>query len=275
MGVNVENLQQFIKRQTNLSTTPAMLGRILSLVNDESTTPDDLHHLISHDQAMAQRVMRVSNSAFFGHSGQVKDIPQAIMLLGFDRVKAIAIGMTAINVFPATTSFHLQNLWIHGYETAFLAQTISKAGALSRADECFVGGLLHDIGRVVFYLFDHNRFSQLGIADDLLEREQDLFGCTHAEAGAWMGESIGLPGEIVRTIRFHHDPNAADDTTGAVSVVSLAEALCRKFNPRIEDDGIWTHQHDAILLGFNFTDQSLQDFKMQYDEARPEIERIF
>jgi HD-like signal output (HDOD) protein len=164
--------------------------------------------------------MRLANSAFFGHSGQVKDLPQAIMLLGYDRVRAVAIGMSAMHLLPSRTGFQIQNLWAHGYEAAFLASLISERVGLTRPDACFLSGLLHDVGRVIFYLIDHALFQQLETGDDMLEREKRLFGCTHAEAGAWYAELLMLPPELTAVLRYHHHPSAAGDNTGMVSCLS-------------------------------------------------------
>lgn len=267
-------VRRFIKDLQDLSTIPAVLGKILSVIKDENSSPQDLYRLISHDQAFAERVIRVANSALFGHSGQIRDIRQAIMFLGYNRIKSIALGMTIMDIFPAKT-FNVKNMWIHSYEVAFLSASISEFVPMTSPRECFLAGLLHDIGRVIFYKLDPKRFLDLGTGDDLLEREKELFGCTHPEAGAWFAEGAELPEEVVKVIRFHHRPSMTDEYRDSVSIVSLGEAFSRRFSPRVEDDGIWTEEHDAVLLEFSLNESDLATIGERFYGIKGEIERFF
>jgi len=268
------DIRRFIKELQDLSTIPAVLGRLLSIIKDENSSPQDLYRLISHDQAFAERVVRVANSSLFGHSGQIKDIRQAIMFLGYNRIKSIALGMTIMDIFPAKT-FNIKNLWVHSYEVAFISAAVSEFVPMTSPRECFLAGLLHDIGRVIFYKFDQKGFLGLGSGDDLLEKEKEVFGCTHAEAGSWFAEESDLPQEIVKVIRFHHNPSRADEYRDSVSIVSMGEVLSRRFSPRIEDDGIWTGEHDAIILEFSLGESDLASISERFYGIKGEIERFF
>ena len=270
-----EDVKRYIKNLSDLSTLPALLGRIIAAANDENADSEAFHKLISFDQAMAQRVLRYANSALLGHSGQIRDIDQAIMFLGSERIKSIAFGMSVLDVFPSRTGFNVQNLWIHGYEVAYLATVLSEHVSTTPPSECFLAGLLHDVGRVVFYTMDQKKFLKIETTDSMLEQETAAFGCTHAEAGGWFAESVGLPTEIVSTIRFHHHPSAVEEGREIVTVISLAEALSRSISPRIEDDGIWTREHDAILLELSLTQNDINSFAEKFAEVKPEIESFF
>lgn len=267
-------VRRFIKELQDLSTIPAVLGKLLSIIKDENSSPQDLYRLISHDQAFAEKVVRVANSSLFGHSGQIKDIRQAIMFLGYNRIKSIALGMTIMNIFPSK-GFNVKNLWIHSYEVAFLSAAISDFVPMTSPRECFLGGLLHDIGRVIFYKIDHKGFMSLGSGDDLFEREKGVFDCTHAEAGAWFAEESEMPEEIVKVIRFHHRPSKADAYRDSVSIVSLGEALSRRFSPRVEDDGLWTEEHDAILLELSLGENKIASVGERFYGIKGDIERFF
>lgn len=268
-------VKQYIRGIRDLPTLPALLGRIVSTVSDEKASQEDLYRLISHDHTLAEKIVRVANSALFGHSGLIKDIEQAIMLLGNDRIKSIALGMTVVDLFPGHSAFNIKNLWLHSYEVAFLAGVISDLVPMTCPRESFLSGLLHDIGRIIFFKMDPKSFLRIRTTDDMPEAEKGLFGCTHAEAGAWFAKETNMPPELISTIMFHHNPLKAEDYKDAVSICALAEALSRRFSPRIEDDGIWTGEHDALLLEYSLTEDNMSVISDRFSAAKKDIESFF
>ena len=273
--MSTSDAKEYIKNIEGLSTIPALVGKILSIVQKQDCSLEDLNNLIDHDQAMAERVIRAANSAFFGRSGQVRDIRQAIMFLGFERIKSIAVGMNVMTIFPHHNAFNLKNLWIHSYEVALIASVISDFVSMTSPPECFLSGLLHDVGRIIFYKMDHDEFFKIPTTDEMLEKETELFGCTHAEAGAWFAETAALPPEIISTTRYHHRPSNAKEFRDSVSIVSLAEAMSRIYSPRIEDDGVWSLEHDALLLELGIESKELAVIGEKLYGARKEAETFF
>jgi putative nucleotidyltransferase with HDIG domain len=269
------DVKAFIKGLYYLPTIPVLIEKVLSVLTNDNSSTQEIYKLISHDQAFAEKVVRVANSALFGHSGEVKDIRQAIMLLGYERIKSIAIGMTVIDAFPVQSSFNIKKLWSHGYEVALLAEVISQIICMTCPRECFLSGLLHDIGRIVFYRMDRKRFIEIRSRDKMLEREKEIFGCTHADAGAWFALESNLPSEIISAIKFHHKPSLATEYRDSVSIVSLAEALSGRFSPAAENDGIWTEEHDILLVEFSLTDDDILFFGERLCAAKLEIESFF
>jgi putative nucleotidyltransferase with HDIG domain len=274
-SMEASDVKNFIKNLDGLPTIPVLIGKILSICKNEASTFEDLARLIDHDQALAERVIWAANSAVFGYPGRVRDIRQAILFLGFDRVKSIAMGMNVMAVFPPRSSFNLKNLWIHCYEVALIASALSDSVTMTSPRECFLSGLLHDIGRIIFYKMDHAQFSDIITTDVMLDKEREVFGCTHAEAGAWFAEVTGLPLEIIETTRYHHSPSRAKEFRDSVSIVSLAEALSRMVSPRIEDDGLWTEEHDATLLELGMDNGQLAVVNRNLYGSKLEVERFF
>lgn len=240
------NIHKYIKELREGSTLPEMLGKIISVVQDESSSSTDLSRLIAYDQALTESILRVANSAMFGHSGKIWDIEQAVMFLGYRQIKSIALGMTVMRMVPAGNSFSLKNLWVHGYEVACIANALGESVPATMARECFLSGLLHDIGRVILCRMAPERFFEVGVEDDFMQREQELFGCTHEQVGAWFLEDTKLPEEIVAPVLYHHRPKEARDFADATAIISYSEALSRLLNPEKENDGFWQPAHDEI-----------------------------
>jgi putative nucleotidyltransferase with HDIG domain len=271
-----EDIRDFIKTLNKSYTIPAMLSKILAVIKDEDSPPEELYRLISHDQAFAERVIVFANSAIFGHSGQIRDIKHAILFLGYEKIKSIALTMAVMDIFPSVyTTFNIKNLWIHGYEVAYIAAAIADLISMAAPREVFLCGLLHDIGRIIFYRNNHDKFFQIGTDEDIFEKEKALYGCTHADAGAWYAEYCNMPEDIVLSILYHHRPSLTTGNRLGVAIVSLAEALSRRFSPRIEDDGLWTSEHDAIILELELSDDDLSSIEQKLGSIKREIERFF
>jgi putative nucleotidyltransferase with HDIG domain len=270
-------IREFVKEIYRCRTIPSMLGKILSLVKDENSSQQDLFLLISHDPAIAERVIRVANSVMFGHSGEVRDLRHAVMFLGFERIRSIALAIGVMDVFPNSTrnSLDVQNLWVHGYEVAYISAAIADTISIGASPESFLCGLIHDIGRIIFFEKDRDRYYAIGTSDDMFEKEIELFGCTHAEAGGWYADSAGLPEDIIEAIRHHHRPSCATGNMLGVSVVSLAEVFSRRLSPRFIDDGLWTPEHDAIMLELNIGEESMQTISHTLGGLKYDIKLFF
>jgi HD-like signal output (HDOD) protein len=272
---NRTTVEKYIAGMDDLSTIPVLLAKIIRVCNDPNAGPRDIYELITYDPALAERVLRIANSVYFGHSGQVKNLYQAIMLLGLDLIRSLALGLTVLNAMPARGSRTATHIWMHCYETAFVASSIGKyiPGLLS--GDCFLAGLLHDSGRIVFLGMDPGRFNQLMAASDQLGQENTFFGCDHAYAGLQLIRKIGIPPELVAPIRFHHDPLAADESIDLVAAVALAEALIGLRKSRQEEDGIWTEQHDTLAKRYGIKTSVLDAVYDELVAARDTIESIF
>lgn len=270
-----EGVKLFIKSLRSLPTLPSIFRKILIISKCDKSCANDLYDLISHDYVLAEKVLSVANSAYFGFSGQIRDIQHAVMLLGFDRLKSIALGMTVMNIFPPKSSFNIKNLWVHNFEVAFITALLSEIVYITSPKESFVCGLLHDIGRLIFYKMDPEVFLQIPTNEDIFEKERSSFGCTHPEAGAWFLEDAKLPEEIVYSVRYHHEPAEAELYHQSVSITALAEGFSRQFTPKIEDDGIWTQDLSVIMLELSIKDEDKRFIAQKMYSLREDIQRFF
>ncbi len=273
-AINEDGVKRYIKNLVGLSTIPSLMGKVLGVINDPNSPTREILDVIAHDLSLAERVVRVANSSLFGHSGEVKDIGQAVMLLGYDRIKSIALGMSVMTLFPSKKSFDPANLWKHGYEVAVLAEAFSQIICMTCPQECFLLGLLHDIGRVILSALYAGRLPDIK-GDNILEEEKKYFGCTHAEVGAWFAAEHGMPPEMISVNQYHHSPSHTKEYRDSAAIVSLAEAMSEKLSPCPENDGRWTEEHDILLMEYDLKDEDLQFVGGKFCAAKPEIENFF
>jgi putative nucleotidyltransferase with HDIG domain len=210
-----DDVQQFraeVVAQRNLPTIPAVLGRLMTLVDSESASARELLDVVEQDQALTGRILRLANSAFFGQSRQVATIPRAILLLGFSTVRNLALGVKVWEALAGGVARQrLEALWAHAVVTAVATRHLAARLRVGDPDEAFTAGLLHDVGRIVIA----GRFREAywdvtdgvppGDGVDAVERA--TFGVDHAEVAGWLFEAWNLPPLIVEAVRQHHAPS--------------------------------------------------------------------
>jgi len=252
-----EALKGRINEMTNVSTVPVVLKKIMELTGNPNTEIHDLVSAIEMDQAIAMRVVAASNAAFYGFSKRVNSISQAILVLGFDMVKGLAITTTVFNSIPGGGKERLLSLWAHSFEAAQAAILIARKTGLAAPEPAFFAGLLHDLGHPILFHACGDEPAIDPFGDNSIEDEQDAFGASHSEAGAWFAERFNLPEECVQAIRHHHNPEelaTPEKLPALVAITYLANVAVRgKGNSPLSPD------HEAIMTALNLTEEDLEE----------------
>lgn len=225
---------------------PKSVQKILELTRDVNCSPKDLVQVIDKDPVVTVKVLRVVNSAYYSLPKQITSINHAVVYLGFNTIKNLALSIAAIGMLPASNAadFDGAQYLIHSLSTAAIAKQLALR--LDDADpmDCFIAGLLHDFGKVVFAQFMPAEFRQAlefsrsnGSSLHLALRE--LIGADHAVVGAMLVEKWRFPAELVETIRCQYGPEVKD--TPMIACVFAANQISKKLefgfagNPFIEE----------------------------------------
>jgi putative nucleotidyltransferase with HDIG domain len=212
---------------------PRSVQRILTLAQDAGSTPKDLVAVIDHDPVLTAKMLRVVNSAYFRLPKQISSIGHAVVFLGFNATKNLALGMAAIGMLPSenTAGFDWCDYLLHSVTTAAIARRL--AARVSDADpmECFVAGLLHDFGKVVMARSMPDELQQAleachQDASSLHLALQARLGTDHAAAGAMLVERWRFSPSLVETIQNQYGDNLKD--TGMIACVFAANQICKK-----------------------------------------------
>lgn len=212
-------IQDSIKGISHIATLPEITLRIIDLVEDPSSTAQDLHNVISNDLALCSRILKVVNSAFYGLPRQIGSINRAIVLLGLNAVKNIAIAASLTKLFRGgdlCPSFSARDLWIHSIATAAASKMICDRLRLGLPDEAFLAGLIHDIGIMVEMQAHRDKLIEcvetLGIdgdgapGRDMREAEHELIGADHCMFGSALCETWKFPKSFGYVTGCHHAP---------------------------------------------------------------------
>lgn len=214
----------------DLPTVPLVVTRILALTESESSSPRELIDLIELDHVLTARILRIANSPFFGLSRQATSLQRALMVLGYDSVRDLALGVKVWDAFVDRGGSAVLQLWQHAASVAVSARSIGRELGADTGT-AFTCGLLHDIGRAALHLHAPEAMAQLamGPGEESLAGEREVLGVDHAAVGAWMSESWNLPPILVEAIRDHHEPRYdALPPASLASLVGLADELSRR-----------------------------------------------
>ena len=214
----------------DLPALPTIVLALLASFDDPDVDISRLADTISHDQALTARTLRAANSSFYGLSAKVKTINQAIMMLGFDSVRTLVAAGAIVNLLPAGhgTQLDLAQFWRHSMATAVCSRNVARRTRLN-PEQAFLGGLLHDIGRLVLATrFPRQYGAALAWRNEhdawQVDAEQQVLGMTHQQVGLMLAEAWQFPPLIQRAIGFHHAP-AVDDLGDLPSIVHVANTI--------------------------------------------------
>ena len=225
-----------IDQDFEIPGVPAVLSKILQLVDDDRASARVLEELILHDASFSARVLKLANSALYSFRSEVKTISHAISLLGLNLVKSLAIGVSIFESFTKgfrDESTFISRLWMHSFGVGLVAQEIwAKRGNRAEGEFALLCGLLHDVGKVIYFKADVLGYSQLfamessGEDPDIRSLEVQYYGVDHAVLGAILTKQWNLPSELATVVRHHHDADAGGLPLAAA--VSMADMLVKQ-----------------------------------------------
>jgi putative nucleotidyltransferase with HDIG domain len=214
---------------------PKSVQKILELTRNVNSTPKDLVEVIDKDPVMTVKILKVVNSAYYSLPKQITSIGHAVVYLGFNTIKNLALSIAAIGMLPKdnASGFDVQQYLLHSLATAGVAKIL--AGKLTDADpmDCFIAGLLHDFGKVVFAQIMPREFRAALISSkeqgsSLHAALQQEIGADHALVGAMLVEKWRFAPHLIETIRYQHISNLRD--TDMIACVFGANQICKKLS---------------------------------------------
>ncbi len=274
---------------SHIATLPEITLKIIELVEDPTSTANDLHNVISNDQALCSRILKVVNSAFYGLPRQIGSINRAIVLLGLNAVKNIAIAASLTKLFRGgdlCPRFAARDLWVHSIATATASKLICDRLQLGLADEAFLAGLIHDIGIMVemqanrhelVSVFEEMLFDDDDVpTTDLREIETRILGADHQAFGAGLCEAWKFPQSFTYVTGHHHDPTklpAANRTL--TSIVYIADRLAGQLGLGFRGDLMNLDIAQEAMDDLSLPKDTLEQIKTNLPLAFEEIEAMF
>jgi putative nucleotidyltransferase with HDIG domain len=205
----MKDVNELIRNIDTLPSLPAVVLRVQSLIAANEKRAE-IARVIEQDPAMAARLLRAANSSFFGVRSKVRGVEQALVLLGVRMVRNLLV-MTAVHGtlrrFRLSPAFSLNKYWEHSLITAVMSKVLTQRFGGLAADDAFVAGLLHDLGKVTLAsLYPDERSALLSPGSGAtLAEECAVFDTDHVAVGSALARAWHLPDFAQEAIAFHHD----------------------------------------------------------------------
>ena len=217
----------------SLPTLPTVIAKMLELVDNPRTSANALSSLIMQDQVLTAKMLKMANSSFYAFPRQIGTVKLALVVLGFENVKEMALSLSVLNTFKGGENkfFDTGRFWQHAVAVGACTRMLARETYHRLAGEGFVAGLLHDIGKIVMSQYLPKEFAEIqtlifegGSACE--DAEKAVLGVTHGEVGAWLAERWNLPVQLVEAIRWHMHPELCPRNPELPLLVMLSDYLC-------------------------------------------------
>jgi HD-like signal output (HDOD) protein len=214
-----------------LSAMPKVVWELVHAVGDDSTTVGRVVKIIESDQALASRVLNLANSAYYGFAHRINTIDRAVVAVGFQELRLVALSVGLSQVFDprkAAPGWDAEQAWLHTLSVSWFSRELAAKNNRQAPGEAMVAGLLHDLGKLVLASYLPEEYGPVlarqaqGLTCLEAERES---GYLHTTAGYWLAKRWELPEVHVAAIRDHHDKHIKGEHAPTVALVALGDLM--------------------------------------------------
>jgi putative nucleotidyltransferase with HDIG domain len=225
-------LKSFVDKIEKVPTLPIIAQEILSLNNDTLLSIDKLTNIAEKDPAISAKIISAANSPFFASLNRPTNLNDAIMRIGFNNVKSIAIGISILSFMDDNKKItDYTRIFNHSITVGLAARFIAKTLNMRNEEDILIEGLLHDLGYLVLHRYLPDSYQNIvNLMNDemcLADAEKNVLNTTHGEIGFWLALQWNLPESISDTILYHHTPSLGKNPTHK-AIIHLADYIVAK-----------------------------------------------
>ncbi len=272
-----------IAEQTvEISTLPEITLKIVETVQNPKSSANDLHKIVRNDPALSAKILQVVNSAFYGLPGQIGSIDRAIIMLGLNAVKNIAIAASLSKMFKtkiACDDFSGKDLWTHSVAVGTTNKLITKAIGLTLPDEAFLVGLIHDIGQVAIMQTLPQKIPAImdlrrtGIAS--WQAEQQVINTDHQGIGMALAAKWKFPRSFQYVTGYHHNPSELAPENRLLTVITyVSDITCKQKGLGLKSFSGDEQVPPELLDEIKLSSEKLQEISEQIDEELESVKSL-
>ncbi len=279
-------IQEIVKDLVQLPSLPMMIAQLMDKIKDPKSSVPEVAHIIESDMAIASKLLRLANSAFYGIPNSISSINNAIVLLGFNVIRSLALSAVVVKLFPDQKQppvFQREKFWKHaiccGLAAKILAKHIRKYKMVD-SEEAFCAGLMHDIGKLVLEQFLHFEFDKainesISTRTHLFEAEKKIIGVDHTEVSELLLKRWNFPLELLVPITCHHAPEKASISIEMTYIVHMADIICHGLGINVMDNEVAPPTSPRVMEILSLTEEKVEELGDQLNDAVKEAQDIF
>jgi len=268
--------------ENKIFSPPEVFLKLRDTMNDPDHTFTDLEKIIEADPVLAARLLKISNSVFYGFETKVESIKHALSVIGSGPLSNLVLSATVSDNFRTIPKdlVNMEAFWKHSLASAMAARLLAELKNESDTDSYYLAGLLHDIGSLIIYselpkkaveVIEHS--SKTG--EHLYDVESQIIGFNHAEMGGALFKDWKLPKKVVDGVRFHHTPLQSKEFPEFCAHMHIAEvAACRtNFGRREEPQEL--PFAPGILETVGVSDKEVESIQSELEKSVEEVFQLF
>lgn len=225
-------VKSLLKDLPPISSLPEVIAQLEKEFSNPYSSIEDVGLLLQNDPNLTSKLLQIANSAFYGFPARVESPSQAITMVGIDQLKVILLGISVIDYFQniEIPNMDMRSFWEHSIGAGLIAKCISVQRRNPNPEPFFVMGLLHAIGRLVYFIQIPDAFSELlekanQEGTNLTHLEKETFGFDYAEVTAELLKSWNFPDRLSESIRYQHMPSMTAKYVNEASTINMANVV--------------------------------------------------
>lgn len=278
----MSNIKSIIKKIDSLKPVPQVANKVMSIARDPNSSMSDLSKVIVYDAAVTANLLKVANSAYFGMSGKVNSVHQAIVYMGMSQViDLVTLASSSEDLKSAQEGYDLDagELWKYSISSALIARDLAEKKRAQDSNLIFTAALLKDIGKVILSQHVGDSYEKINtlVAEEgfsFREAEKEVIGIDHAELGGMVAETWKFSQKMVEIIRNHHHPDESLESYLETAIVYLADTLCLMMGIGGGSDGLAYRFHQDVVKYLELTERDFQEIMAGFGEKLEEVEAL-
>ena len=276
------NTARILSKVKSFPSMPGAALKLLALIDDPEISVSQIEAILKNDPGLTANILKLANAAYFGIPHKVGSVNQAVIILGLQRLIQMVIATCVSAIMDQSVpgyDISPGELWRHSIAVSVAAEGLVNELKIEVAEEIFTAALLHDVGKLILGEFVKDDLEKLenAITPELSfeEAEVMVLGTNHAEVGAQVLTRWSLPPDIINAVRWHHDPESADNTSMMLDVVHVANVLCRMIGVGSGIDGLQYQPSTVVTERLGLESRHLEKVASQTLQWTNELTDIF
>ncbi|MDD2851978.1 MAG: HDOD domain-containing protein [Desulfuromonadaceae bacterium] len=225
-------LDELLSDVSSVPSLPLLYSRLDETINHPRSSIADIAKVLSEDQGLAARILKLANSPLFGYFSKIDTVTQAVTIIGIQQVRDLALAISVIGVFKGLPKdlVTMECFWRHSIGAALAARVLATSQREANLERFFVAGILHDIGRLLLFMRLPDLCREMietarNSNQCLHELERQRLGYDHADVGGALLRRWKLPTRVTEPVEYHHRCNHAGQFPRESAILHCADLL--------------------------------------------------